>query len=1076
MLNLPTVLQGINSWGDLEKKLALSDNQTKGAVFEHLTKKYLQFEPRYAAKLRHVWLLKEVPTAIAEKLKLPKTDQGIDLFCETHDGDFWSVQCKFVTNTDIKLSHRKLSTFVGLSLGLSQKIRFALICTTADDYAAIYRGKPNIGFVLSDEWQKLGEDFFHFARGVGKKQAPPKLKPRPHQAKAIRAAERHFIQAKATRGKLVFPCGAGKSLTGYWIARKFAAKSVVVAVPSLALVKQTLETYLAQASADKFNLRWLCVCSDETIGKNDDVAIHTQDLGIPCVTDPTAIAGWLQQNKNQPKVIFTTYQSARMLGEAVRRMTARGPSPLAGRGARRAGWGFDLGILDEAHKTVGASDKLFSYLLDDKNVKIRRRIFMTATERRYRGSSDDIVSMDDEKLFGDTFDHMSFAQAVKDHVLSDYKIVTLAISNRDIAEAVKDNSLSKDGVEARSYAALVALRKAMQKYPIHHAVSFHGSIAKAEEFKKQQDVFSQQHPEFAALETFHVSGAMPTARRSKVIEEFKTSPSSLITNAKCLTEGVDVPKIDAVLFADPRRSTVDIVQAVGRALRRSPGKKFGYVILPLFTGDATGDEIPESAEFKEIIQTLRALASNDERIVEYFRDISKGKTPRGKLIEFDIDVRPTANFSADDMVRELQLRTWNRLAKLNWRPFEEAREFVRGLGLRSYKEWAKYSRHGIPGKSPMPPDIPTTADLIYRSEGWESWSDWLGHKYLSVQKRQYLDYKDARKFVRSLGLKKTSDWHTYAKSKLKPINIPGDPYGTYKNKGWAGMGDWLGTDSVATYNRKDLYLPFARARAFVQKLGFRHHREWKQYCAGEWQGLEKPINIPSAADKVYADQGWKNWGDWFGTGKKSNKNRDFLPFEEARDFVRSLKLKNRTEWRRYLESSGRSDRIPTSPDKFYANSGWQNFGDWLGTGNAATFNRQFRPFNAAREFVRSLKLKNSAEWYSYSKSEEKPADIPAAPHHNYKNQGWLGMGDWLGTGNIAPKNTKFQSFEAARHFAQSLGLKSHLEWVAYCASKKRPADIPSNPSQKYKFEWRGWPDFLGTASGKPAKKPRKKKR
>jgi superfamily II DNA or RNA helicase len=1064
--HLQKVLKGTKAWADVEKKLAHADSQTKGAVFEHLTKKFLQFEPRYTSRLKHVWLLKEVPTAVAEKLKLPKTDQGIDLICETHDGEFWSVQCKYISDADETISHRQIATFGSLSFGLAKNISYALVATTAGGYAKIYRTENKIGFILIDQWRKLGPDFFTFAGGDRKPQAPPKLTPRRHQTQAIRSAERHFLKAKETRGKLVFPCGAGKSLAGYWIARKFAAKSIVVAVPSLALVKQTLETWLAQASADNIKLRWLCVCSDESIGKNDDVAIHTQDLGVPCVTDPVQISGWLKQNKNHAKVIFTTYQSARALGDAV----------------KRASTALDLGILDEAHKTVGANDKLFSYLLYDKNVKIRRRIFMTATERRYRGSSDDIVSMDDVDLFGDTFEHISFAHAVEADILSDYKIVTLAISNQDIADAVGANSLSKDGVEARSYAALVALRKAMRRYPIKHAVSFHGSIAKAEDFKTQQDLFSQQHPEFSPLETFHVSGAMPTARRSKIIHEFAKSPASLITNAKCLTEGIDVPKIDAVLFADPRRSTVDIVQAVGRALRKSPGKKSGYVILPLFTGDSTGDAILESDEFKEVIQTLRALASNDERIVEYFRDVSKGNRPRGKLIEFDLDVKATADFDAETLVRELELRTWNRLAKLNWRPFEEAREFVRGLGLRSTAEWRKFSQ------TPQKPfDIPSAPNDIYDKNGWLSWGDWLGSDRLATNQILYWDFARARKFVHGLKLKSTEEWQEYCKGKmphkgLLPSGMPATPRRTYAERGWISMGDWLGSGFIATSLRN--YRDIESAKKFVHKLKLKTNDEWRAYCKRYRNNSKKlPSDIPENPQIVYFNKGWKGLGDWLGTGVIAASKREYQKFANARKFVHSLKLKNNQEWRAY--SKGEMPHkpklpadIPATPDVSYRRTGeWKNWGDWLGTGYIHPSRRNYRPFLLARAYVRKLGIKNQQEWLSYTKDQlpgrlARPADIPANPETVYKGKGWINLGDWLGTGTIAPHQRKFRTFDQAKMFVQALGLHSNKQWREFCRTGKRPADMPSNPEKTYTEDWRGWPDFLGTAKRKPAKKRR----
>lgn len=1045
-MNFADFIKSVDSWQQLALKLNKADNKTKGDVFELITQHYLLSDPKYTTKLKSVWLFREVPSAVVKKLQLPQTDQGIDLIAETIEGECWSIQCKYASDENQKISHRKISTFMSLSFGLAKNISYGLVATTVDDYAALYRGKPNIGFVLSDEWNKLDKTFFDYVRAKLASKQPAKLlplKPRPHQQQAIRNAVSHFVTQKYSRGKLIFPCGAGKSLAGYWIANKLKAKSLVVAVPSLALVKQTLEVYLREAAANKENIRWLCVCSDEGIGKNDDIAIHTQDIGIPCVTDIKQIADWLKKNKSQNTVIFTTYQSGRTLGQAAKIAKAT----------------FDLAILDEAHKTVGANDKLFSHLLYDDNIKIKRRIFMTATERRYRGSSDDIVSMDDPDLFGNTFEHMSFAHAVDTSILSDYKIITLAVSNQDIVDAVKDNALLKAGVEARSYAALIALRKAMKKYPIRHAVSFHGSIAKAEDFKNDQDTFTHENPAFSSIDTFFVSGKMPTAARSKIITEFAKAPKSLITNAKCLTEGVDVPGIDAVLFADPRRSTVDIVQAVGRALRKSPGKEFGYVILPLFTGDATGDEILESDEFKEIINTLRALASNDERIVEYFRDVSKGKKPRGKLIEFDIDVDAPLKIDEQQFIRELELRTWNRLAKLNWRPFEEAREFAWGLGLKGNLDWRKFSKG-----SSMPEDIPSGPDKSYKGDGWRSWGDWLGNGKVwdAYKTTTYLPFRKARQYVRQQRLQNNKEWRIYCKSGKKPDNIPTNPQRTYARDGWLSYGDWLGTGEVAARLRR--YRSFNDARNFVRSLKLKDQRAWLQYS----KGPEKPVDIPTCPWNTYRHQGWKNLGDWLGTGAIAVFRKEFRPFAEARKFVHSLKLKSPTEWSRFSNSSKRPLDIPSVPQNTYRQEGWIGIGDWLGITYETPRDRKLRPIEEAKVFVHKLRLKNQQQWFAFSKSGKKPDDIPSAPASTYKNKGWSGWGDWLGTGHVPPYLKVFRDFQSARAFVRALNFKGSSEWRRYCTSGKKPVDIPTDPAGHYKNSgWNGMGDWLGTGTIAP---------
>ena len=246
--------------------------------------------------------------------------------------------------------------------------------------------------------------------------------------------------------------------------------------------------------ANRQAVEWICVCSDESAGRieRDDVTVLRQDLGVPCLTDADDIAAWLKRKHSGLTVVFTTYQSGEALSKA----------------ARAARFRFDLGIMDEAHKTVGDSDKLFSHLLHDKNLPIRRRIFMTATERRYAGQSDTVLSMENPAIYGETFHLLSFKRALEypPPILSDYKIISIAVSRDEIAELIRENVFVKPDqgrwnteIEADMLASLVALRKAMTKYPIRHAVSFHGSIQRAELFKIHNDAFTQAFPDYGSL-------------------------------------------------------------------------------------------------------------------------------------------------------------------------------------------------------------------------------------------------------------------------------------------------------------------------------------------------------------------------------------------------------------------------------------------------------------------------------------------------------------------------------------------------------------------------------------------------
>lgn len=241
------------------------------------------------------------------------------------------------------------------------------------------------------------------------------------------------------------------------------------------------------------------------------------------------------------------------------------------------------------------------------------------------------------------------------------------------------------------------------------------------------------------------------------------------------------------------------------------------------------------------------------------------------------------------------------------------------------------------------------------------------------------------------------------------------------------------------------FLSYEDAKNYVRTLGLKNHREWNQYC----KSGNKPDNIPNGANRAYKNQGWVNWADFLGTNNISVKNRKYLPFNEARGYVRNLKFKNRDEWREYSKSDKRPNNIPSDPGRTYKNSGWINLADFLGSNNVSNKNRIFLSYINAKEYVHTLGIKNNMEWREYWKINKKPDNIPNMPDRTYKNNGWVSWGDWLGTNRIANQNKEFVSFEEAREFARKLGLKSHEEWIQYCKSGKKPKNIPNDPHDVY---------------------------
>ncbi|MGY5151893.1 MAG: integrase repeat-containing protein [Candidatus Nitrosopumilus sp. bin_6a] len=383
-------------------------------------------------------------------------------------------------------------------------------------------------------------------------------------------------------------------------------------------------------------------------------------------------------------------------------------------------------------------------------------------------------------------------------------------------------------------------------------------------------------------------------------------------------------------------------------------------------------------------------------------------------------------------------------------------------------------------------------------------------------KKEFRNFEDARTYVRKLNFKNQGEWFAFCKTEKKPQDIPTSANRHYKNKGWIGWGDFLGTGSIANTVSSKKFLSLEDARSIVNSLNFTSASDWRRFCKSD----NKPKNIPSNPQQVY--EKWISWGDWLGTGKVSDNTREYRKLEDARKFVHSLGLNGQKEWREYAKSGKKPDDIPADPRQTFFKKGWINYGDWLGTGNLGTkkisenyltfkeareevrklakkYNikkwddwkdavkkgripknipqspekvyaknrvekktiRKFRDFKSARKFVRNLGLDSETEWKEYCKLGKKPEDIPTAPKNSYKKD-WNGWGDFLASGTIANFNKEFSSFESARQFARSLKLKSFTEWRKYCKSGKKPDDIPSSPNITYKKDWKGVKDWIGT--------------
>ena len=979
-------LLSINDWDSFFKYSNTLSKQEKGELFEKLTELILRSKSTYKSRYKNVWLLREgIHIHLRKKLNLPNTDEGIDIIAETHTGLYCAIQCKF-KGANQSPTRKDIATFLDLSRNH---------CKNISEQILVHTGSNGIRktALLPDSFTQIGLDFWASLTAEdwiavqsllqNKKVTLSKRSPRRHQTEAIEAAGKYFIKEGNSRGKLIMPCGTGKSLTAYWIAEALESKATIIAVPSLYLIKQSLEDWTKEIllSNSRTLPEWICICSDESTGKlTDDFVTDTYSIGIPTTTNEDEIARFLRSKSVGSKIVFTTYQSANKLAKVSKKLKFK----------------FNLAILDEAHKTVGSKGKAFSTLLNDQEIIIEKRLFMTATERIVRGSSEEVLSMDDFNTYGRVIYQLSFKKAIEQNIITDYRIITILVNDHEIKQVIRENKIISDRrkdieeAEAQMITSAIALNKAIEEYGINHTVSFHKSISAAKEF---QSLYQKLEKGNSKTEVYHISSKQNAGSRAELLNDFKGAETAVITNARCLTEGVDVPGIDCVLFADEKHSVVDIVQASGRALRRytnirsGKSKELGYIIIPLILKDQESfDDLVISDRFKTVIRIVASLSTQDETIAEIFRILERGeKLSSPHKLSFLGTSKNTIALDLESYSQKISTEVWNRVAKYNFRSYNEAKAFVHSLKLNNQKAWFEYCLTGN-----KPNDIPSNGYNVYLNNGWKSWGDWLGTGRVSDNEKVYRDFSKARDFVKKLNIKNREEWKRYCKSGNKPIDIPTNAYQTYRNKGWLGWGDWLGTGRVQ--DQLKVFKPFKEAREFVHTLKFLKQKDWIIYC----KSGKRPADIPRNPDDIYKGEGWINWNDWLGAGPIGSRfiSNNCLDYEGAKLLVHSLRLYTQKEWRTYCRSGKKPNNIPANPPAVYKNNGWRSWRDWLGT-TLEPKKSSFLPFNKAREYVLNKRIRSKTEWFEFCKSGLKPLNIPVNPAATYKNKGWVNWQHWL---------------------------------------------------------------------------------
>lgn len=684
----------IKSWDELEKAIGgLPTQQDRGEAFEEFSAALLELHKDYYQATK-IWRFRDVPDEILERLGCSnRQDVGIDGMILHYDDTLTAYQSKFRLDRSDIPSQRELSTFYMVS----DRADFRLIIANVEDLPRAVRERKAHGQYLIDSLLNLPEEFFVSLQEYVFHERPKlevPLEPRPFQLQAIDAVIKGFREHP--RGQAILPCGSGKTLIGKWIADRLGAKQILIMVPSLALIKQTLEEWYKARSP---GFRYICICSDQSVAllhSEDGWEADPSDQDFKVSTDPRELTAFLHQSSTLPQVVLSTYQSSAVLVDGLREL-----------GIQKCR--FDLVICDEAHKVAGAAGKPFAQVLDDDKIPAVKRLFMTATPRviapQYRKNVEEdavpIVSMDEPDIFGPIFYRMSFAEAIQQNIISDYRVVVIGVSEKEVAELARTGRTieteDQERWEAQGLAQRIALGKAIGLYGIKKIFSFHNRVASASEFvdvnrpDSLPAVLSKMSPDLHYIAK-HINGEMSAGTRNRILREFKMSARGVISNARCLGEGVNVPVVDGVFFADSRSSVIDIVQATGRALRVVPGKSRAYVLIPvLVQEDEDPETIIEASRFQLVWQVLSAMASQDERVEGAIREarIRQGEGQAPRLGQTDLsDQRdlPDANTFLVGFPKHIAFSEYQSLFSLEMMEQLGTRWHLRFGALKKYME------------------------------------------------------------------------------------------------------------------------------------------------------------------------------------------------------------------------------------------------------------------------------------------------------------------------------------------------------------------------------------------------------
>ena len=625
----------------------------RGRAFEKLVRNALLANPQYRDRFSNLWLWSEWPEAGG-------ADLGVDLVgeqTEHYGGGLCAIQCKFYASASVSIT--EVNKFLAYTVDDQWKAR---IFVATGNYSRNARKKletAKVEIITSGDldtwpvgdWRDLIE-----RPDAALQWAEDRHFPRPHQEEALNAIKDGlFGCGMHSRGRILMPCGSGKSEMALWAAERNVGWGgrVLYQVPSIALMSQTMRTWAYQRDPDLPH-RYVAVCSDSKAAHDSEDA-NLSELAMPVTTNADAIASKLKREAPEAMtVVFSTYQSLPVVCEA---QSLGAPA-------------FDLVICDEAHRTTGVErlargeESPFQLVHNPIRLEAERRLFMTATQRIFTAASrsragGEVYSMDDQELYGPILYQQSFREAIDADLLSDYEVVVIAYGEQHQIESYdrywkeyreKNSKIPKTQVlNAGDWVQLVGCWDALADptttgverdrpagslnpfYSCRRAIAFTNKIAASKKveqhwravcdnYRQDRSGEYRRHP-VVALDVVHIDGKQNAYERAKKVQWLRgadqpEATTRVLTNARCLSEGVDIPALDAVLFLAPRQSEVDIVQAVGRVMRRAEGKDKGYIVIPVLVPDGqtlNSEAFLRGSNFQQVWKVCRALRAHDER-------------------------------------------------------------------------------------------------------------------------------------------------------------------------------------------------------------------------------------------------------------------------------------------------------------------------------------------------------------------------------------------------------------------------------------------------------------------------------